>query len=173
MLIVQKCVHNANNFLELLKKKLNTDELQLDELYQKLSSINTMIKTSKADNEINKIQKLNTIQKESIDKLLQIPKLILTCIQNKLYDEALDLHDFLLDLIHRYHNIKLLIDLYNQVISHISYMKQNLLQQLSRSIQLTQCLQLFSYLRRINKQEILLKKKKNIKKINHLLPSFF
>jgi hypothetical protein len=103
-----------------------------------------------------KIQEEQHLNRVMLDKeqelleLLEIPNLMDTCARNGLFEEALDLEAFAASLADRSPDIPILGVVVGEMEDTIRRILAQLLDQLRNPIQLSTCLRVVSYLRRLN-----------------------
>ena len=111
-------------------------------------------------------------------EILELPQLMWKCARSKLYQQALDLQSYAMDLFHRNPDILILNELIKQMKKTQDYILNELLLSLEKSIQLPQCLKIIGYLMRMNvfaadNNQLLLRKEflsRRLKYLQSLLP---
>lgn len=97
-------------------------------------------------------QRLNRIISEhetDLVELLELPSLMETCVRNGLYEEALDVEAYAASLAARCPDVSILQDLVRDMEGTVRTLFAQLLDKLRSQIQLSSCLRVVSYLRRL------------------------
>ncbi|XP_046387778.1 conserved oligomeric Golgi complex subunit 8 [Ischnura elegans] len=135
-------------------QKFNKSEMHLESLLQKLPVFSKKCQEfSKKSTEISAHRHLNSLtlsRNTQLLEILELPQLMNTCIQNGNYEEALELAAYVRRLEKKHHDIPIIENIVKDVQVAWQTMLQQLLAQLRTDLQLPQCLQVVTYLYRMD-----------------------
>jgi len=97
-----------------------------------------------------RLTSLTLAKHTSLLEVLELPQLMETVVRNQHYEEALQLHSYVIKLCKKQPQVKILEDISTAVTSSMRLMLQQLLSQLRAPVQLPQCLKVISFLRRMD-----------------------
>jgi len=97
-----------------------------------------------------RLTSLTLAKHTSLLEVLELPQLMETVVRNQHYEEALQLHSYVIKLCKKQPQVKILEDISSAVTSSMRLMLQQLLSQLRAPVQLPQCLKVISFLRRMD-----------------------
>ncbi|KAG8237419.1 hypothetical protein J437_LFUL017267 [Ladona fulva] len=135
-------------------QKFSKTENHLESLLQKLPEFSKKCQEfSKKSADISAHRHLNSItlnRNTQLLEILELPQLMNTCIQNGNYEEALELASYVRRLEKKHQDIPIIMSIVKDVQLAWQTMLQQLLAQLRTDLQLPQCLQVVSYLYRMD-----------------------
>jgi len=146
-------IQTSNCSKEVFTEFSNTEQ-HLEKLISKLPVFSQ--KCSEFQNvagEISRHRRLTSLtlaKHTSLLEVLELPQLMETVVRNHHYEEALQLHSYVIKLCKKQPQVKILDDIATAVSSSMRLMLQQLLGQLRAPVQLPQCLKVISYLRRMD-----------------------
>ena len=161
----QKLVHSMQSHVD--------DVITLvPDLIQKSKDFSVKTRELRAQRKANRQIVANQMK---VLEILELPQLMWKCARAKLYQQALDLESYAMDLLNRNPDILILKSLIGQMKKTQKYILNELLVSLEKSIQLPQCLKIIGYLTRMNvfNDQLLLRKEflsRRLKYLESLLP---
>eukprot|EP00038_Savillea_parva_P015134 m.13208 g.13208 ORF g.13208 m.13208 type:complete len:614 (-) comp3018_c0_seq1:27-1868(-) len=127
----------------------DTTDALLGKLPEFSETCRTFLAEATAINTVRK-QSAKTLQHHAqVLEILEIPQLMDTCVRNAYYEEALQLQAHVNQMRKRHPNIDIISVIADEVTEHAQQMQANLLLQLRSDVQLTACLKVIGYLRRL------------------------
>ncbi|XP_071440488.1 conserved oligomeric Golgi complex subunit 8 [Hetaerina americana] len=135
-------------------QKFNKTEIHLESLLQKLPVFSKKCQEfSKKSADISAHRHLNSLtlsRNTQLLEILELPQLMNTCIQNGNYEEALELAAYVRRLEKKHHDIPIVENIVKDVQVAWQAMLTQLLAQLRTDLQLPQCLQVVTFLYRMD-----------------------
>ena len=142
-----EAVHAAHQSVVELEAGLGLLEAELPRFATKCSEFVTRSAGTRQQQQLNRLMIDNQV---ALLELLEIPQLMDTCVRSALFDEALDLYHYATALVRRHPTIGVIADILHEMTATKKQMEASLLTLLSAQIQLSQCLKIVSYLRRLD-----------------------
>jgi hypothetical protein len=115
-----------------------------------IQSVDAFSKDSKSLRDSQRLNRIISEHQTELVELMELPQLMETCVRNALYEEALDVEAYASSLAVRCPDISLLQDLVRDMEGTVRTLFAQLLDKLRSPIQLSTCLRVVSYLRRLN-----------------------
>jgi len=146
-------IQTSNCSKEIFQEFTNTEQ-HLEKLIEKLPDFTekcTEFQT--VANDISRHRRLTSLtlaKHTSLLEVLELPQLMETVVRNQHYEEALQLHSYVIKLCKKQPQVKILEDIAAAVTASMRLMLQQLLGQLRAPVQLPQCLKVISFLRRMD-----------------------
>ena len=142
-----EAVHAAHQSVIELEAGLGLLEAELPRFGSKCSEFVQRSVSIRQQQQLNRLMIDNQV---ALLELLEIPQLMDTCVRSALFDEALDLYHYATALVRRHPSIGIIADIVHEMTATKKQMEASLLNLLSTHIQLSQCLKIVSYLRRLD-----------------------
>ena len=142
-----EAVHGAHQSVVELEAGLGLLETELPRFSTKCSEFVQRSASIRQQQHLNRLMIDNQV---ALLELLEIPQLMDTCVRSALFDEALDLYHYATALVRRHPHIGIIADILHEMTATKKQMEASLLSLLSQHIQLSQCLKIVSYLRRLD-----------------------
>lgn len=140
-------VHAAHQSVVELEAGLGLLEVELPRFSSKCTDFILRSANIRQQQQLNRLMIDNQV---ALLELLEIPQLMDTCVRSALFDEALDLYHYATALVRRHPNIGIIAEIVHEMTATKRQMESSLLALLSTHIQLSQCLKIVSYLRRLD-----------------------
>ena len=142
-----EAVHAAHQSVIELEAGLGLLEAELPRFSTKCSEF---VQRSAGIRQQQHLNRLLIDNQVALLELLEIPQLMDTCVRSALFDEALDLYHYTTALVRRHPSISIIADILHEMTATKKQMEASLLSLLSTHVQLSQCLKIVSYLRRLD-----------------------
>ena len=142
-----EAVHAAHQSVVELEAGLGLLEAELPRFSTRCSEFVQRSSNIRQQQQLNRLMIDNQV---ALLELLEIPQLMDTCVRSALFDEALDLYHYATALVRRHPNLGIIADILHEMTTTKKQMETSLLNLLSTHIQLSQCLKIVSYLRRLD-----------------------
>ena len=142
-----EAVHAAHQSVVELEAGLGLLEAELPRFSTKCSEFVSRSAGIRQQQHLNRLMIDNQV---ALLELIEIPQLMDTCVRSALFDEALDLYHYATSLVRRHPSIGVIADILHEMTATKKQMETSLLSLLATHIQLSQCLKIVSYLRRLD-----------------------